>query len=676
MTTDVEVCVKRGGKVIATILRPLRELNGLPAVTYKGQLYVVERGCISIGAACEPALTEQGVDVAANGSPLASKVDAGSPAGPGIEDLRENASTWKIDPISEPPFARVIVDAGPGTGKTHAACARVAAMIADDVSATRILLISFTRTAVAEIRSRIARSLTDPADASSVRIVTLDAFAWSVQSGYALDAKLTGKFEDNIERARRLIEEDLDVQEDLARIEHLIIDEAQDIVGVRADLVLSLIESLDEGCGVTVFADRAQAIYGFNEGPRRQSEGTNLLDDLEARGYRPVELRKVHRTSDPNLLAIFTGLRHEILSTSGVGLESHVRKEIQRLAHGNLEAPNKLNLAEVPEDSLVLLRNRLDVLNISSFSGTSPHRLRLSGLPACIRPWVGGMFWDYVQRRINRSEFENLWDDRKLEAPYGPDEAWARCIQVAGESAQVVDLHKLRNALARPNPPMLFCSAEFGHAGPIVGTIHASKGREASNVYLYLPAHPSADATGEESRVMFVGATRPRDRLLVGATGSAGCFHTDGRVWRRVRKNLQIEVGRPSDIEASGLVGRSSFARQEAALASQFALNHSPVRDRMVISSQESLDWRFALNSGDLRLAVMSERFKSDMDNIGHQAQARIAWLGHCRSLGVRTMAVSPESSAAEQLLEPWKSSGFLFAPLLSSLSLAPLRPR
>lgn len=671
---EVEVRVKQSGRVIATILRPLRELNGLPAVTYKGQLYAVESGCISIGSACEVPSTGSGVG--SNGPASNPDPHAGSPAGPGIEDLRQDAATWNVDPISEPPSARVIVDAGPGTGKTHAACARVSAMIADDISATKILLVSFTRTAVAEIRSRIARSLADPGDASSVRIVTLDAFAWSVQSGYALDAKLTGKFEDNIERASRLIEEDMDVQDDLAKIEHLIIDEAQDIVGVRADLVLSIIDSLAEGCGVTVFADRAQAIYGFAEGPRRHSEGTNLLDDLEARGYRSIALAKVHRTSDPNLLAIFEGLRHQILSTSGVGLESHVRQEIQRMAHGVLESPSSLNLAEVPEDTLVLLRNRFDVLTTSSYAGVSPHRLRLSGLPACIRPWVGRMFWDYVQRRISRSEFENRWVDRKIEAPYGLDEAWNRCIQVAGDSTQVVDLHKLRNALARANPPMLFCSAEFGHAGPIVGTIHASKGREASTVYLYLPANPSADTTGEESRVMFVGATRPRDRLLVGATGGGSCSHTDGRAWHRGKKNIRIEVGRPSDIEPSGLVGRSFFARQEAALESQHALNHSPVRDRMVISSQESLDWRFALNSGELRLAVMSERFKSEMDSLGHKLQARIAWLGHCRSLGVRTMAVTPEGPVAEQLLEPWKSSGFLFAPLLSSLSLAPRRPR
>jgi superfamily I DNA/RNA helicase len=72
--------------------------------------------------------------------------------------------------VGRPPTARVLVDAGPGTGKTHVACTRVAALIADGVPAARIWLISFTRTAVVEIRNRIASALSDPGEAAAVRV--------------------------------------------------------------------------------------------------------------------------------------------------------------------------------------------------------------------------------------------------------------------------------------------------------------------------------------------------------------------------------------------------------------------------------------------------------------------------------------------------------------------------
>ena len=50
----------------------------------------------------------------------------------------------------------------------------------------------------------------------------------------------------------------------LESVEHLVVDEAQDIVGIRAELlVVEIIRKLSSSCGVTVFADEAQAIYGF-----------------------------------------------------------------------------------------------------------------------------------------------------------------------------------------------------------------------------------------------------------------------------------------------------------------------------------------------------------------------------------------------------------------------------
>ena len=52
--------------------------------------------------------------------------------------------------------ARLIVEAGPGTGKTAVACARLAHLISEeDIEPSKILMISFTRAAAAEIRARL-----------------------------------------------------------------------------------------------------------------------------------------------------------------------------------------------------------------------------------------------------------------------------------------------------------------------------------------------------------------------------------------------------------------------------------------------------------------------------------------------------------------------------------------
>lgn len=668
MSGDIEVRVKRHGKTIATILRPLRDLEGKPAVTFKGELRLVIEGAIEVGEP-EPdanVMLENNAPAVRLPMPIAPPIALP----PEKEDLRADEETWQDDPVTEPPGSRLIVDAGPGTGKTHAACARVAAMVNSGIPPTRICLVSFTRTAVVEIRNRIARALSDPGDAASVRIFTLDAYAWAVQSGFSLEARLTGSFDDNILEAYRLIRDDPVVRDDIARIEHLIVDEAQDIVGPRADLVLAIIDALDPESGVSVFADKAQAIYAFSENGSGAG-GTKLLEALVSKGFKQLQLTQVHRTADPNLLSIFTHLRRDILDGRRANLEQYVRAEIQRLAHEDAGAVSELNLAELPDDALVLMRNRMDVLNASSRAGLLHHRLRLSGLPLCIRPWVAQMLWDFTQRRISRDLFENRWLDRQVQAPMECAEAWRRCVEVAGDSHTIIDLHRLRGVLARSNPPMLFCSPEFGTAGPILGTIHASKGREAPTVYLYLQERAAADESGEESRVMFVGATRPRERLLVGSTGVPHGASSNGRAWRRTATGAQIEIGRPFDIDPPGLVGRPFFSKQDAAYAAQHAWTSQPLRQHMALRADENLGWQFALNDGEQRLGGMSDRFRHDINDIGFHLQRRINWLGHGRSIGLRTMVVAPDSAHLENMLEPWKSSGFLFAPLLTSLSLA-----
>ena len=62
----------------------------------------------------------------------------------------------QLSVINDEKSSRQIVEAGPGTGKTAVACARVASLIdVHEVPPSKIWLLSFTRTAVREIRNRI-----------------------------------------------------------------------------------------------------------------------------------------------------------------------------------------------------------------------------------------------------------------------------------------------------------------------------------------------------------------------------------------------------------------------------------------------------------------------------------------------------------------------------------------
>src|SRR5262249_25510867 len=152
--------------------------------------------------------------------------------------------------------------------------------------------------------------------------------------------------------------------------------------------------------------------------------------------------------------------------------------------------------------------------------------------------------------------------------------------------------------LGRSNPPAPFTSPEYGDRGPILGTIHASKGREAEEVHLYLPPAPDAkhdeDDASEEVRVMFVGATRARRKLSVGSTSGRRFGNIEGRFWKKYRRTqLQVEIGRLHDIQASGLVGRSIFPNSADALTAQQFLLQTPVFQGVFAEANRALGWNF-----------------------------------------------------------------------------------
>jgi len=585
----------------------------------------------------------------------------------------------------------ILVDAGPGTGKTAVACARLAYLIEEeDLEPSNTWMISFTRTAVAEIRARLHRYVGD--DALAIRIATVDSHAWSIHSGHDAGATLTGTYEENIERVIELLEHDGDVAEELNMVEHLVVDEAQDIVGARAHLVELLISKLSPDCGVTVFADEAQAIYGFAE--KREDLGvrhtlqdvTPLLARLGEMKFKKLALKEIYRTSSGNLKRIFSELRTQLLrgSEDANGLHGQIASQIRQLADSSDLTWTNLKVEDYDAEALLLFRSRIEVLMKSQFA-EAPHRRRLSGYSASLPAWIALCFSDYLDRYISERAFLQLWSSRienRIASEYQPIDAWAKLLTVAGENDGSVDLHQLRRKLSRTHPPTELAIPEFGLAGPIVGTIHASKGREEDTVVLMLPRQSDfddAEGEAEETRVLFVGATRARERLFVGSgityTGSA----LDSQRAYRSKRNgpTMVEIGRTGDLNATGLVGRGSLSREESAASQQFlSISTDVMTEYSLKLAGQNLDWRYLVLRQDSseQIAVLSKQFSNELWNIlsklGQEKSRKPPHkIRHVKSFGCTTVAIAPDDVILEELHEPWSRSGFILAPRIASFS-------
>lgn len=611
-------------------------------------------------------------------------------------DMPFEVKTWDYlqkDVISSPRNNKLIVEAGPGTGKTAVACARLAHLISqEDIEPSKTWLISFTRTAVAEIRARLHAYVGDAS--FSIRIATIDSHAWSIHSGHDSTARLTGSYEENIERVIQLLHTDEEVADELSQIEHVIIDEAQDLVGLRADLIEALLKKLPSECGVTVFADEAQAIYGFSEDiTERQNKNpdhsdASLLQRIRTSslGFTTLFLQEIHRTSSLGLKKIFSEVRLEILNSKNKreGIHAETAQKIGDLADKSGLKWTDMKVADFTSEDLILFRTRSEVLMASQFCEL-PHRLRLSGYGASLPSWLGICFYDFTENFLSEFNFLELWAVRieSQGAPeYDPKEAWKRLKHIAGLKDGSVDMHKLRRRLSQTRPPIELAIQEYGLYGPIVGTIHASKGREASNVVLLLPKGPEFECIedeAEETRVLFVGATRARISLFVGEGNSIRASSIkSGRVYRSSwNGKTMVEIGREGDMSARGLVGRSDLNLEQAKAAQAFLAKVANVVTTYTLKADPDLDWRYRIFTGDEGpfVGVFSRNLNFELwevlENKNKRKSHRLPmYVNYVRGQGCSTVVLAPDDNELQTLHEPWASSGFVLSPKIAAFPL------
>lgn len=596
--------------------------------------------------------------------------------------------------IEAPLTSRLLIDAGPGTGKTAVACARTAWLINKGVEPANIWFMSFTRTAVAEIRERIRFLADDEARAVAVRITTLDSQAWHLRAGFDTEDEdeLFGGYDENIESVIALLRSgDPDVADYFEGLEHLIIDEAQDLVGIRAELVETMIELLTDRCGISVFTDDAQAIYGFSadDAPSGNPMGTGTFTSRvregSRNGFSSLALKTIHRTRSESLHDIFVWTRQIVLDEDTPPRErlAKVVRQVRRAADqqvGDVQAQE----LEGRNDVLVLFRRRVEVLTASSFLRGEgiQHRLRMSGLPQVLQPWIGVLFWDATDPYMTQDQFLQRWENRISRDAFPAVDfvaAWEAVFALAGDRAGRLELRRLRGRLSRSRPPVQVVRPEVGCSGPILGTIHASKGREAPDVRLMMPKILSGDDQEEECRVIFVGATRPRETLGVGdgyrLSGSRSLG--SGRAYRLNRpQRAQVEIGRDGDVSARLQVSPLLYPDRDKAVSVQNLLTRCVGQDRSVkLIANRDAEFRYEIclpdDTSQIPVGAMDKQLKREMWSVGEKVSGgqRLRpgdTVHHCHLIGVSSVVLAEDDPWTHELHPPFDQTGTFLVPVVT----------
>lgn len=438
--------------------------------------------------------------------------------------------------VEQPWDARVLVTAGAGAGKTHTLVRRLDALCGNEdpdeaLDAAEILVLTFSRAAARELRERISRH---GERAQRVRARTFDAWAYEVLLQAHPDGEWgTVGFDERIAAATRAIEKGALEVGDAVPPAHVVIDEVQDLLGGRRELVETLLDRYQESCGFTVVGDAAQSVYGFQiADPGERADETGRFFDWLRCSY-PDDLVELHLTrnfragTEEARVALSHGPRLQQLTDPDEAATLY--DELRDLlldptnAMGDLGDEFTLNgLRDLTDTCAILTRDNQEALVVSGLLHAHgvEHRLRRPLEDRPVPYWVAELLRGTAATGLSEDRFRSLLAGIPL--PYEPntDALWTVLRRIArGPGSGVLDLDRLRRAVADGRFPDEAADPETARI--VVSTVHRAKGLEFDRVIL--PAPPTVAELHKrhgdeldlpaEARALYVAMTRVRQDL-------------------------------------------------------------------------------------------------------------------------------------------------------------------
>ncbi len=453
-----------------------------------------------------------------------------------------------------PADARLLITAGPGTGKTHTLVARIGHLVEHhDVAPGGILALSFSRAAVGELRRRLRAT---GQDAGRVVSITFDSLATRLLAEVDPDGPWTEKSHDG--RIESALGQVAEIGNFLEQIEHVCVDEMQDLVGVRMRFVRALLDELD--VGFTLLGDPAQGIYDFSlaDGETAEQDGSQAL-------YRWVRER-----FDARLIDISLSVNHRAksdLAKRSAALGPCVIAQPERaaveLAGILAEAPQLLSLGMLrnvsrEERIAVLCRNNGHALWVSRHlrSEGVAHILQRGATNRSVAPWIARLAMATGGAILSHGRLEKELEALDHDVP-DLAEVWGPLCRVARHDGGI-DLSRLVQRMREGNVPDELHAARTSPI--VVSTVHRAKGLEFDRVVViedgWTPPFDDDDA-----RTLFVAMSRTIETLLAADlpemagrlkldTRASRWLHTGWKRWQR----FGMEVG-PEDVETTQPAG-------------------------------------------------------------------------------------------------------------------------
>lgn len=440
----------------------------------------------------------------------------------------ENVDQMRV--ITASPSERIIVNAGPGTGKTWALIEKIIYMVNDQgVDPECIQVLCFSRAAVEEIRNRMRDAILSgraSVHTNNVDIRTFDSFAtqflyWVKDSDYTIIRKDYPieklNYDERIEKFAEVIRKEPGIIE---QCEHLIVDEVQDLVLCRAQLVLDMISCIPKEAGVTLLGDCCQAIYGY------QVEGNGInTEEFYGRIYADKDFTRYKFSVNHRQAEYWDNVCKQYRSSIMSFIDERCNDSLKSI-NDKIPEYDIPKVSSFDEESLlrlsaeggvaILTRSNAQLLEVAEIfkKKSIDYVLNRKRNESKLNKWVGYVF---NESRVNSYNKDDLYAEiekqtLKSPAPQDFDEVWGVIDDAHRHSTGRINsrdiLISIRN---RARNRILFLDEPDGKT--IISTVHRSKGREYNNVLVDKNLIASEKEDLEEHRVAYVALSRAKNNV-------------------------------------------------------------------------------------------------------------------------------------------------------------------
>jgi DNA helicase-2/ATP-dependent DNA helicase PcrA len=413
-----------------------------------------------------------------------------------------------------PSSHRSLVIAGPGQGKTEVVAARLDYLIAAEeiIPADELLVLSFSRAATAAARHRLGAAR----QSASVSVRTFDSFASRLLVEQGVEPK--GGFDERVRQATAVLKDEVEEIASVEMLRHLIVDEVQDLVGDRAEMVLALIERLSDGAGFTALGDPYQALYDFQLDDSVSALGNEeLLRNLVVRlGAERYHLEGDYRALKAETRRVTKAI-HEVRATGSPSRQLDLLEALQ------LELPDAGAVEDVAEvlprwtgTTALLCQTNGQAIVISKLLSEMgvANSMRRPAQELAVPAWVARLLADAPSHQVRRDFVLEHLPTLDTQGPT-PEVAWRllKDTERGRHRADHLDLLVLGRRIRTGDVPAELLESDAEDV--VVSTVHRAKGLEFDNVLVMRgkPAIGDIQSTEARARELTVALTRGRCRV-------------------------------------------------------------------------------------------------------------------------------------------------------------------